>query len=551
MITGCKNTKYFHIIRLFSKKITTFAAIIQNNRMNLVTESVRKKVLCLLMLALAPLFAFPHEKSIVILYENDVHCAIDGYAQLAGLRDAIMQSDTAWTAVVSSGDYLQGEMYGALSKGQYIVDIMRKVGYDAVTLGNHEFDYGVERMQELLQQLNVPVVCSNYFKVGSSTPCYAPYTICRYGDKRIAFVGVVTPVTMESESFSFYDINDRQLYDLRPNDVSHLVQAAVNKARSEGADYVVVLSHLGESQPKSGITSHQLVATTRGIDAVLDGHTHSVIPCDKVANLDGKTVPVTQTGTQFANVGKLLITADGNITTTLIPTKDITYTNATVKTAIDSIHAEEKDNISRKLCHSDYLLNIYDAKGENLVRRAETNLGDLVTDAYCHVMQAEIGCYNSGGIRNGIKAGTITYGDVINALPFNNYMAKIEATGAEILAMLKRCTAALPATDGQFPQVSCLRYTIHQKSHTISDVSVFDSASSTWKPLDLQRRYTVALSDYYLGGGFYNTLKGCRQLFISTMFTRDALAEYLANTLDGTIPARYAHPQGRITIVDD
>ncbi len=163
--------KIFSYNSSFSKKITTFAAIIQNNRMNLVTESVRKKVLCLLMLALAPLFAFPHKKSIVILYENDVHCAIDGYAQLAGLRDAIMQSDTAWTAVVSSGDYLQGEMYGALSKGQYIVDIMRKVGYDAVTLGNHEFDYGVERMQELLQQLNVPVVCSNYFKVGSSTLC--------------------------------------------------------------------------------------------------------------------------------------------------------------------------------------------------------------------------------------------------------------------------------------------------------------------------------------------------------------------------------------------
>ena len=543
--------KIFSYNSSFSKKITTFAAIIQNNRMNLVNESVRKKVWCLLMLALMPLFAFPHEKSIVILYENDVHCTIDGYAQLAGLRDAIMQSDTAWTAVVSSGDYLQGEMYGALSRGQYIIDIMRKVGYDAVTLGNHEFDYGVERMQELLQQLNAPVVCANYFKTGTSTPCYAPYTICRYGDKRIAFVGVVTPVTMESESFSFYDINDRQLYDLRPNDISHLVQTAVDKARNEGADYVVVLSHLGESQPKSGITSHQLVAATRGIDAVLDGHTHSVIPCDKVANLDGKAVPVTQTGTQFANVGKLVITADGNITTTLIPTKDITYTNATVKAAIDNIHAEEKDNISRKLCHSDYLLNIYDADGENLVRRAETNLGDLVTDAYCHVMQAEIGCYNSGGIRNGINAGTITYGDVINALPFNNYMAKIEATGAEILAMLKRCTAALPATDGQFPQVSCLRYTIHQKSHTISDVSVFDRASSTWKPLDLQRRYTVALSDYYLGGGFYNMLKGCRQLFISTMFTRDALAEYLTKALGGTIPARYAHPQGRITIVDD
>ena len=520
--------------------------------MNIVDKSERKNAFfALLMLLLAPLFAFPHEKSIVILYENDVHCAIDGYALLAGLRDAIMQSDTAWTAVVSSGDYLQGEMYGALSEGQYIVDIMRKVGYDAVTLGNHEFDYGVERMQELLPQLNAPVICANYFKAGASTPCFAPYTIHRYGDRRIAFVGVVTPETMESEKFSFYDTNDHLLYDLRPNDVSQLVQAAVDKARGEGADYVVVLSHLGESQPKIGITSHQLVAATRGIDVVLDGHTHSVIPCDKVNNLDGKAVPVTQTGTLFANVGKLVITADGHIITSLIPTKEISYSNASVKAAIDSIHAEQKDITSRKLCHSDYFLTINDAEGANLVRRAETNLGDLVTDAYCHVMQAEIGCYNGGGIRNGINAGTITYGDVINALPFDNHMAEIEATGAEILAMLKRCTANLPETDGQFPQVSCLRYTIHQKSHAISDVSVFDSTSSTWQPLDPQRHYTVALSDYYLGGGFYDTLKGCRQLTISTMFTRDALADYLTNALGGIIPARYAQPQGRITIVDD
>ena len=90
----------------------------------------------------------PHnaQKSIVILYENDVHCAIDGYARLAGLRDAIAASDTAWVAVTSSGDFLNGALPGAISSGQYIVDIMRQVGYDAVTVGNHEFDFGMTRM---------------------------------------------------------------------------------------------------------------------------------------------------------------------------------------------------------------------------------------------------------------------------------------------------------------------------------------------------------------------------------------------------------------------
>ena len=122
-------------------------------------------------------------KSIVILYENDVHCAIDDYTKLAGLRDAIRAADTAWVAVVSSGDYLQGGVVGSLSEGQYIIDIMRQVHYDAVTIGNHEFDYSGGRMKELIPRLKAPVTCANFFDAGAATPFYAPYVICSYGDR--------------------------------------------------------------------------------------------------------------------------------------------------------------------------------------------------------------------------------------------------------------------------------------------------------------------------------------------------------------------------------
>ena len=142
----------------------------------------------------------PKEKSIVILYENDVHCGIAGYTKLAGLRDAILAADTAYVGIVSSGDFLQGGTSGALSKGQYIIDIMRNVGYDAVTIGNHEFDYGTPHMKELLGTFNAPVVCANFFDAGSTTPYFPRYTIKQYGQKRIAFVGVCTPETMIDES---------------------------------------------------------------------------------------------------------------------------------------------------------------------------------------------------------------------------------------------------------------------------------------------------------------------------------------------------------------
>ncbi len=325
----------------------------------------------------------------------------------------------------------------------------------------------------------------------------------------------------------------------------------MDAARSEGADYVVTLSHLGEAKPALGISSHELIAATRGIDVVLDGHTHSAIPHDEVANLDGKMIPISQTGTGFANVGKLVITTDGHITTTLIPTKDITFENMHVSTTVDSVRKEMEKVIARPICHSDFDLIITDANGVRQVRRSETNLGDLVTDAFREAMQAEIGLYTGGGIRSNIAAGTITYGDVTNVLPFDNYMMMIEATGAEILTVLERCTAALPAEEGQFPQVSGLRYTIHQQSHTVSDVSVLDKETSTWLPIDTKRLYTIAVPDYYKGGAFFDLLKDCRLLTFLPTLTRDILAIFMEGSLGGIIPDIYAQPQGRIIIEDN
>ena len=490
-------------------------------------------------------------KTIVILYENDVHCSIDGYTRLAGLRDAIAASDTAWAATVSCGDYLQGGNAGALSRGQYIVDVINAVGYDAITLGNHEFDYGVDRMQELMRQINAPIVCANLFEYGSSVPRFAPYTIKEYGSRHVAFVGVTTPESMIGESYSFFDNEGNQLYDLRTDDVCDLVQAAVNEARSKGADYVVVLAHLGEEQPALGITSHQLIAATRGIDVVLDGHSHSVIPFDSVPNLDGTPVPVTQTGTQFANVGKLVISSDGRISTTLIPYDEIPYESTSVSAVIDKVHQNLDQVTARQIARSDFDLLMRDADGNRLIRRAETNLGDILTDAVRYLLEAQIGLFNGGGFRNGISAGIITYGDVANAQPFDDHLSKFEATGAQILSMLERCTSNLPSEEGQFPQVSGLRYTVHQVSDTVSDVAVLDEGSGNWIPLDPDGHYTIASSDYYARGGFYDTLKDCKQLFYSTGLVRDALANYLETTLGGVIPDIYAQPQGRITIIND
>ena len=140
-----------------------------------------------------------NDRSIVILYENDVHCGIDGNTKLAGLRDAIAAADTAYVAVVSNGDYLQGGPAGAISHGMFIADIIRSVGYDAITLGNHEFDYGVPRMKEVMANVGAPVVCANFFEMNTDVPYYSPYIIKQFGNNRIAFGGATTTEKMYSE----------------------------------------------------------------------------------------------------------------------------------------------------------------------------------------------------------------------------------------------------------------------------------------------------------------------------------------------------------------
>ena len=490
------------------------------------------------------------QKTIVVLYENDVHCNIDNYARLAGMRENVASGDSLAVALVSCGDYLQGGVAGSISKGQYVVDILRQMNYDAIGLGNHEFDYGVPRMNELLSQVKAPIVCANFFEAGSPIPFYAPYVIRQLGGRRVAFVGVVTGETMRAEAYSFYDDNGHLLYDLKPMEVSRVVQQAVDEARSQGADIVVLISHLGEEPVPNHLNSHDLVARTRGIDVVLDGHSHSTIPHSEVSNLDGRMIPISQTGTQLANIGKLTITPDGKCSTQLIPIAEAIYQQPRVKAVADSVKALMQQVTDREICRSDFDLSIYEADGKTRrVRTNETNVGDLVADAFREMMNCDIGLQNGGGIRNSIARGSITYGKVLNALPFGNLMIRLEATGQQIVDMLQK-SATYEVEDGSFPQVSGLQFKIRQDANgrNVSDVQVLDAASGQYKPISLTHRYTIATTEYSIKGGFYDTLKAASVLSTSSQSYCDCLADFLA-TFGGTVPSRYAKSQGRITFV--
>ena len=485
------------------------------------------------------------DRPIVILYDNDVHCGIDGYVQMAGLRDAIQAADTAYVAVVSSGDFIQGGTEGTLSKGQYIIDIVNAVGYDAMTLGNHEFDYKIPRLEELVGQLRAPVTCVNYTQVNSDQPVYAPYVIKDFASTRVAFIGVLTPSTLVAESTAFFDDAHHLTHDLHAEDLYPMMQRAIDQARKEGADRVVVLSHLGEVDDP--ITSRTLIANTTGIDALLDGHTHSVIPCDTVVNRNGEPVLSSQTGTKFANIGKLVIYPNGTITTELLPVSEVQERSERVAQVVDSIKAINAE-LTQKVCgHSDQLLTINDPEGKRIVRNAETNLADYVADAFRWYGGSDLAFTNGGGVRADLPAGDVTYGNLINVQPFENILCVVRIPGRLLLDVLEIASEEVPNENGAFAQPSGFCYTIDTDSTPrVSNILVMRH-NGDYDPIELDREYTLTTTTYNLAqyhGLMLNLPIVKQNIGIDT----EAVYQYLVDGLQGHIGPEYAHSQGRITI---
>lgn len=503
---------------------------------------------CLLILTLVLIAGCTakEQRSIVILYENDVHCNIEGYAKMRGLGDAI--SDTAWVGLTSSGDILHGGTAGVLSKGKFLIDIMKHMNYDAIALGNHEFDFGIPKLLEDLEGSNLPIVCANLFPMNSQTPIFTPYIIRKYGDKSIAFIGVVTPESLTSEQYAFFDNDGNQLYSLSEDSLIQLVQSSVNKVNEIGVDYVVLLSHFGD---KSDVfTSHELVAETYGIDIVLDAHSHSIVPCDTLTNKSGRKVIISQTGHRFKNIGKLLIDADGNISTELIPLDSVHVENAVVRHITDSIEHQISLATSRFVCHSDYQIIIFDEQDRQIVRYAETAAGNLVCDAFRAISGAQIAINNGGGIRAELPAGDWTYGDIITVLPFQNILQTAKIKGSKLEEMLVVTTANSPKEDGQFPQISGFRFTLDTLKtgrERVSQIEILDEKTGRYLPMDKDAYYTLCTSNYCItGGGLYNVLHDIEVINENVAHYFDALATYVEKDLNGHIPERYSSTEGRI-----
>ena len=524
----------------------------------------------------------PNDKEITVLYTNDVHCAIDGklgYASLSAYKQEMLKS--SYVALVDNGDIIQGDVIGAISKGEYLIDIMNNTGFDACVFGNHEFDYGMDQLKYLVEKSNFQWLAGNISYKGKKETFLkdtVPYIIKEYGNKKVAFIGITTPDSITTSTPTFFQENDKFVYSFVSNNdgksLNKLVQKLADKARKQGADYVILMAHLGDQPSASGSTSIAVIQNTTGINAVLDGHSHSVIPEQFVKNKNGEDVLLTSTGTKFANFGKLTITTDGKFSSQLIDS----YENKDEDTQnyINAIVSAYKKDLDKVVAHSDIALKISREDGSRAVRNRETLIGNIVADAYRTIAKTDIAFVNGGGIRADLPEGDITYGNIIKTHPFGNMLTSVKATGQQILDCLEfsvRHTQSIASENGKavgenggFQNVSGLKFTVDTSIPTsivtddkgmfvkvggarrVKDVMVQEG--NNWVPLDPAKTYTVASHDYLLlsGGDGFTMFKGDEVLISKALPDYQVLITYLTEILNGNLSSKYKGIEGRINI---
>ena len=524
------------------------------------------------------------KKDIMILYTSDIHCGIDEGFGYAGLEQICKyeQEKGYEVILVDDGDNIQGDPLGLLTKGDALIDLMNKMGYSVAIPGNHEFDYGVDNFLSLAEKAQFKYISCNFQYKGENV--FDPYVIREIGGRKIGFVGVTTPTTITaSKPTLFEDENGEFVYSFLQDEtgegVYNAVQSAVDNARKEGAEYVIVLGHLGNEEQCRPWTYADVISHTNGIDAFLDGHSHDT---DQVImkNKDGKEVPRSACGTKMQHIGWCRIPAEGEVTAGIYswtlddPAPEVLGIENEMSAAVKEARGSISKLLEGKIAVSEQEMTIYDPVAVDpewgkvrMIRRAETNLGDLCTDAYRFMTGADIALLGGGGIRVSIPAGDVTMKNMYEVFPFGNEICVVQATGQQILDALEWGAAAVPGENGGFMQVSGLSYEIHTyiDSTCTKDVNgMFTGVAGERRvknvkvngvPIDPDALYKVAGNDYWFlnGGDGQTAFNGAERVDAGGMLDVQVLVDYLTRELDGVIGKEYSDPtgQGRIVIVEE
>ena len=506
---------------------------------------------------------------IIILHSNDVHGALTGYASMTAMKNEFLAAGASDVLLVDAGDFSQGTPYVSMSKGEAAIDMMNAAGYDVVTLGNHEFDFGYAQLMENLKKAEFSTICCNVYLAETGEPILPASTVIdTQAGVKLGFVGVETPETATKVNPGLITEIDfakfEQLYEA--------TQTAVDEIRDD-CDLVIGLTHLG-MEPEgalNGYRSADLLDHVTGIDFVVDGHAHYVM----TSTLDGK--PIQSTGTRFAYIGVVVIDAESKTV------EDHFLLDASNLPKDEEVAAKAEEIMSSvdEVYGSPFAISEVTLVGDKPnVRTHETNLGDLVTDAMVWMAVKEggidqvershvVGITNGGGIRVTLEPGEISMSDVNTVMPFGNTVTVIYVTGAELLEALEASTFCTPETIGGYPQTSGIEWTLDTTvEYDKGDVYTLNGKESSYfapasirrvtitaingEPFDPEATYAVVTNNFLAAGGdTYNVFNRAfveGSGFDTSIPLDEAVMEYVTTELEGVISAdRYGEPNGSQT----
>ena len=544
----------------------------------------------------------------VILYTNDVHTYIDkplSYDVIAGLK-ASLEKVYGNVLLVDAGDAAQGTAFGSMDKGETIIKLMNAAGYDLATLGNHEFDYGMDGTMNIIGWAEYPYISANFYHEANGVKGESvldAYKIFEIGGRKIAFVGATTPESFtKSTPAYFQDDMGNYIYGISAGEDGAALyadmQAAIDAAKAEGADMVIALGHLGDDPASQPWTSEEVIANVTGLDAFIDGHSHSTV--------EGKDVEgtwLTQTGEYFDAIGMMLIEGEtGDITTDLITYEEITEvvkdekgeavlnddgeeetevvgykfvsdfdlgcewaSVAEVAAIKDAWIAEIDTQLGQVIGSTALTFDNYDAEGKRLVRAQETNTGDFAADALYYLfdnmgLDVDVAIMNGGGVRNKAVTGELTFQTAKTIHTFGNVACLQTITGQQLLDALEWGARGVGSGEeiGGFLHVSGVTYKIKSDwptsvqmddkgvwvgaptaGYKVYDVMVFNKETNAYEPLDLTASYNLAGYNYTLrdlGDGF-NMFSGAVNVLDYVMEDYMVLANYIQAFEGGVVDA--------------
>lgn len=503
---------------------------------------LRKKIVSLLLVfaIMLSIIAVPVEalataagpKVITILYTNDVHGnAVEddkagklGFAKLKTFVDS-----KPGALLLDAGDMTHGTTFATISSGLSIIDLMNKIGYDAMTPGNHDYNYGKEGLAKLANEADFPILQANIVDASGARPLPANKMLEVNGVK-VGIFGIVTPETKTKS-------NPINTVGLTFTDYIGTAQSQVAELKAQGAEAIIALVHLGLDE-SSVERSDVLAQRVPGIDVIIDGHSHTLIDQPKLLN----GVLIAQTGDHLKNVGEVTLTIENgkvNSKTSRLHTyaelKGLAP-NAEILSAIAAVEESNKPYLEQVVGRTDVLLE----GTRELVRAGETNLGNLLTDSMLAISGADVALTNGGGIRSSIDVGDITMGEILQAFPFTNYPVVLELKGSEILEALEFGVDSAPEVVGKFPHVGGMTFKYDPKQ--AAGARVFD-VKVKGVDLDPAKTYKLVTNDFMaVGGDGYEMLKKGKKVSEHPLLS-EVLAIYISEK--GTVSPKV---EGRITV---